>query len=365
MWQSDQSKEGFYGHEYSDEELRRFAKEGRILISLMFWSGMIRETANFYNLMDLFAITKLRCGLVLTSQSYEYMMHAPLELLTIPLEQGGVYPLVEPVLGSCGIGVGIESSMTQERLKETLEDGLARILKKVKTENCVPRGWWSTMDTDLEKLSWRKSPKPFKILKYPPYVQFRFDERLIDDTSNIAAGDGDAGGAAGNRFIINARKLTRRFGLSKYFNPYRPYEFYGPGPIKRDVVNTVKSAGLKYMFTKTGFNSYPEVQYLDDDFIALNYTAGQWDGWTPFETINDASDLKKAEKIFMKRRKPGWIVSTIDSCLWTFSGEFWKRGSKLYDIARFCADGGASQNLINVKPFTVARYARIISEQNV
>ena len=116
------------------------------------------------------------------------------------------------------------------------------------------------------------------------------------------------------------------------------------------------------MFTKAGFHSSPEIQYKDDDFIALNYTAGQWDGWTPFETVNDVSDLEKAEKILRRQKKPGWIVSTIDSCLWTFSGEFWKRGSRLYDIARFCADGGRSGELINAKPTTIARYARILSE---
>jgi hypothetical protein len=93
----------------------------------------------------------------------------------------------------------------------------------------------------------------------------------------------------------------------------------------------------------------------------LNYTAGQWDGWTPFETINDLTDLRKSEKKLLRADKPGWIVSTIDSCLWTFGGEFWKKSRKLHEIAEFCAMGGRSKKLINVKPYTVARYARIIA----
>ena len=157
--------------------------------------------------------------------------------------------------------------------------------------------------------------------------------------------------------------MLLKLGLNRFFLPYRPYEFCKPGPLQRDMVETVKSAGLEYMFTKSGFNSQPQIEYMDEDFIALNYTAGQWDGWTPFETINHVSDLKKAEKALSRRRKPGWIVSTIDSCLWTFTGEFWQRGTKLYDIAKFCADGGDSKKLINVKPITVARYARIIAQQ--
>ncbi|MDY6853882.1 MAG: hypothetical protein SWO11_04105 [Thermodesulfobacteriota bacterium] len=361
-WNINQDSEGFYGSVYSDEDLRAFAREGKILISLMFWSGMIREIANLYNLIDLFTITRLRCGLVLTTQSYEYMMHSPLELLTVPLEQGGVYPLVEPVLGSCGIGVGVESYMTEDRLLENLKEGLARILKAIKKENYMPKGWWATMDTNLESLSWYKKPKPIKFLRYSPYVQFRFhakDKQYDEQASSVN------GGLLNNikqRFIETIKTGSKKYELSEFFVAYRPYEFYEAGPIISDTSKTIKSVGLKYMFTKAGFNSCPEVKYLDNDFIALNYTSGQWDGWTPFETINDISDLRKSEKILLKKNKPGWIVSTIDSCLWTFSGEFWKRGSKLYEIAKFCAEGGNSGRLINVKPFTISRYARILSE---
>ncbi len=362
-WELDGSKDGFYTNEYSDDELREFAAERKILISLMFWSGMIREIENFHNLMDLIAMTRLKCGMVVTAQSYEYMMHAPFELLTAPLDHGGVYPLVEPVMGSCGIGVGIESHMTKARLQEDLKEGISRISKKVVNADYLPRGWWGTMDTGMEQLNWQERPKPFRFLKYPPYIQMRFhlkDEKIIE---NCASAQG-MGSEHKRSYIQGVKKFIHDNGLIKYFEPYRPYEFYRAGSIKQDVVEAVKSSGLKYMFTKAGFNSAPKAQYMDEDFIALNYTAGQWDGWTPFETINDVSDLRKSEKKLMKNNVPGWIVSTIDSCLWTFSGEFWKRGSRLYDIASFCSQGGQSGELINVKPNTIARYARIIEQRH-
>lgn len=365
FWDSTGNKEGFCEPEYSDEELREFARKNKILISLMFWSGMIREVTNFYNLMDLFAITRLRCGLVVTAQSYEYMMHSPFELLTIPLDQGGVYPLVEPVLGSCGIGVGIEFYMERERLRDDLEEGLSRIFQKVKNERYIPKGWWATMDANMEKLRWWKRPKPFCFLRYPPYFQIRFhpkEKNFKRDTSSHVREFPDS---IKQDCIDNIKKGLRRLGLEKYFIPYRPYEFYQSGPVESDIINTVKSVGLKYMFTKSGFNSYPDAKYIDKDFIALNYTAGQWDGWTPFETINDVSDLRRSEKMLLKRNKPGWIVSTVDSCLWTFSGEFWKRANKLYEIAQFCAKGGKSGKLINTKPITISRYARIITEEKI
>jgi hypothetical protein len=93
----------------------------------------------------------------------------------------------------------------------------------------------------------------------------------------------------------------------------------------------------------------------------LNYTTGQWDGWTPFETINHLSDLVETEKKITRSGKPGWMVGTIDTCLWTFSGEVWKRGPGLHDIARFCSGGGRTGRLVNVRPGTIARYARVIA----
>jgi hypothetical protein len=218
------------------------------------------------------------------------------------------------------------------------------------------------MDTDLVKLLWRKGPKPIQWLNYSPYFKIRFTDKQAKYSEN-------SNSVATNTKHLSVRNVTERVklairnaGLMKYFEPYRPYEFYRSGPIIEDVIETAKSVGFQYMFTKAGFNSAPQVKYLDNHFIALNYTAGQWDGWTPFETINDISDLRKTEKKLHKNAKPGWIVSTIDSCLWTFSGEFWKRGSRLYDIAEFCVQGGKSNRLINVKPFTISRYARILSE---
>ena len=361
-WDTNQGKEGFYAPEYSDDELRQFAHEGRILVSLMFWSGMIREIANFYNLFDLFAMTKLKCGLILTAQSYEYMMHSPVELLTVPVEQGGVYPLVEPLLGSCGIGVGIESYIAKQRLEEDLREGLQKILQKVKKENYMPRGWWATMDTDLEKLSWAKRPAPFRFLRYSPHAQIRFRAKDKKYNENMHPPEDGASDFKESNYINRVKKFIQSAGLMKYFEPYRPYEFYRAGQIKRDIINTSESVGFQYMFSKAGFGPKSKVKYVDENFIALNYTSGQWDGWTPFETVNDVTDLEKSENALLRRNKPGWIVSTIDSCLWTFSGEFWKRGNRLYEIAKFCAKGGKSEKLINVRPYTIARYARIIEE---
>jgi hypothetical protein len=364
-WQPQE--EGFYGPEYRIEELKRFARENRIMISLVFWTGMIRELSNLYNLMDLIAVTKMKCGLVLTAASFEFMMHQPLELMTIPVDQGGVYPLTEPLLGSCGTGVAIESSIDRDKLLNYLNEGMRRIREKVVDSNYLPRGWWTTMDTRLEKRSHRELPKPISFRSYTPHVQLRYHKK--DKIIHRRESDSHDTSMSGRSKNIGERfkERMRAMNLDRFFSHYRPYEFYQAGDFNHEMATVASSAGLRYMFTKAGFGMSPQSMHLDDNFIALNYTAGQWDGWTPFETINHLTDLQKAEKRLLKNSKPGWLVGTIDSCLWTFGGEFWNRGKDLLQIAEFCAKGGSSGKLINARPHTISQYAHIIAkmkEQN-
>ncbi len=347
------SREGFFAPEYSDEELRGFRREKKVLVSLVFWSGMIRELVNLYPLMDLISSTRLRCGLVLTSESFEYMMHPPLELLTVPLEDGGVYPLVEVLLGSTGAGVAIESVMDKRIVAQRLAEAMKAIKGKVPHEAYAPRGWWGTMDTDLEPLPWWRKPRPVKFFDEWPWLRLRIPAEV---PGAAVDGQGNSG------FVHRLRAAGRAMGLSRFAEPLRPYEGYRAGGIDREMVDAVKSAGLQYMFTKAGFKSAPEAQYIDDEMVALNYTAGQWDGWTPFETVNSVRDLRQAEDKMLRGRRPGWIVSTIDTCQWTFGGELWKKAPRLLDICRFCSSGGKSGRLLNVKPFTLARYARIMAQ---
>jgi hypothetical protein len=357
VWERRGNDEGFFLSEYSDEELRLFCREQRVLVSLLFWSGMIRELVNLYNLMDLIAATRLRCGLVLTSESFEYMLHPPMELLTIPVGDGGVFPLVEVLLGSCGAGVAIESAMDSDRLQTSLEDSLLAIRQKVANEGYVPRGWWGTMDTDLKRLRWWQKPGPVQFSRESPWIKLRVPSQDSSPDDSAIQGQRLLG------WLRWLRAIGRASGLARFVAPLRPYEGFGPGPLKQEVVAAVKSAGFRYMFTKAEFNSSPRIQYMDEQIVALNYTSGRWDGWTPFETINSVWDLRRSEKKLLRSHRPGWIAGTIDTCQWTFGGEFWKRAPGLVEIGKFCSSGGDSGKLLNVKPFTLARYARIVAAE--
>ncbi|MDR0358893.1 MAG: hypothetical protein LBJ87_05440 [bacterium] len=62
----------------------------------------------------------------------------------------------------------------------------------------------------------------------------------------------------------------------------------------------------------------------------------------------------------LARGQPGWLLGTVDACLWMFSGEVWEQAPRLADMARFLAAGGRSGRLLNVAPRVVARYARLL-----
>jgi hypothetical protein len=341
-----------------DEELLEYARQGRVLVSLVFWTGMIGEIETLYALMDLLAMSGLKAGLVLTARSLAYRP-SPLDLLAVPRAQGGVFPGVEVLLGSCGTGAAIESLLAPGQLAAHLAAAREELERIGVPPRWWPAGWWATMDAPLLPLPRWRRPPPVRWTGVAPYVlQVRFHGRdgQVRDPTELA---GRAAAAPGWSERMQARVRDSRFG--GFFSEYRPYESYGPGPLAPELAAVVKEAGFSYMLSKSGFGRRPRLVHRDGDFVALNYTAGQWGGWSPFETVTDVADLRRAERYLLARRRPGWLLATLDSCRWAFSGELWQSAPRLAAIARFAAEGGASGRLVNVPPRVVARYARLLS----
>lgn len=353
----------------SDEQLLDYARDGRVLVSLLFWTGMLRETENLFALTDLVAMTGLCAGLILTAQSLA-CRPSPLDLLTVPREQGGVFPNLEMLLGSCGTGAAIESLVGPARLSRHLEDARHELERLGLPKRWWPQGWWATMDVPLVPLPRWRSPWPVRWNPTAPYrVQLRFHGRDHAAADPMGAPAGQTAAhrprpprvrAAADGLRDQLRGRLRGSRLRPLFSARRPYEGFAPGPLLPELAEAVRGAGFTYMLSKGGFGRPPQVLHRNGDFVALNHTAGQWDGWTPFETVNGVGDLRRAERRLLASRQPGWLLGTIDACLWAFSGELWDRAPELSAMARFAARGGASGRLVNVTPRIVARYARLI-----
>jgi hypothetical protein len=336
--------------EPDDRQLERWAAEGRVLVTLLLWSGMVRELDCIPRLVDVVAAAGLRAGLVITRQTLEYGAGWPLSLLAVPPDRGGVFGLLEPLLACTGDGVAAETLMPPETFAVALAEaraGCAELLP----EELVPRGWWPLLDAPL--VSHRTAPVSWR--SHRPVIRFTPRGPVHPDRGVSAVGP---------RPDLRSRfgAAVRNSRLESLFEARRPYDDMRPGAIDERVAEAVRSAGFSYMWSKAAFGR-PSVVFRRGEFIALSLTAGNWDGWSPFYTLGSVRDLIRAERRLLRAGRPGWLAGTIDAPLWALPGEFLERSTGLFRIAELAAAGGSSGRLVNVTPHVVARYARLLDEQ--
>ena len=161
----------FTDYEPDDETLRRWAAEGRVLSTLVLWSGMIRELHCIPRILDLVAATGLRCGLVVTVDSLTQSSPADLALLAVPEERGGVLGRVELLLGSTGRGVCAEGEMEAAELARLLTGARAEMASMLPS-GLMPRGWWPLVDSPLgpgstPRLHWEEGRPVLRISPRP------------------------------------------------------------------------------------------------------------------------------------------------------------------------------------------------------
>lgn len=334
--------------EPDDDELSVWADEGRILVTLLLWSGMVRELDCVPRLLDVVASSGARVGFVVTVPALEQGRFL-LGPIGSPAVQGGADELVEILIGSAGVGVCAEYLMPDDSLRHLLPAAHERAEALL---GGSVRGWWPLLDAPLQpgprQTLARRGRRPVAL----------FTPR---GTSNV---DGDTGGTSRRDARALARSIVVAARLERFFEERRPFESHRPGELAKNIAQTVHASGFSYMWTKSRFGT-PCVAHRDDDFVALSLTAGRWEGWSPFYTVASTDDLRRAEKRLLKAGRPGWLAGTIDSPLWALSGEILEHGRPLLEIARFVAAGGHSGKLVNVMPNVVARYARLLDDRGL
>jgi hypothetical protein len=338
--------------EPDDDQLEFWADEHRVLVTLLFWAGMIRELDCYGPLFDLVAETGLRAGLVLTTEAVEHAGGTPLSLLAIPHGRGGVLGLLEPLLASTGRGVAAEALLPDGVLATALteaRDASARVLPS----ELVPRGWWPLLDAPLVT----RRPRPLEMRSGRPAL-------IVPRRSADEHGARTHDPASQHNLRDFASAAVRRVHLQDLFSERRPFDLARPGSPDDRVVAAVRSAGFRYMWTKTSFGRC-KPRLFDDDFVTLPFTAGEWGGWSPFYTVAQASQIRRAEHRLLRSGGPGWLASTIDSPLWLLPGEFREHGHQIHQLAVLAANGGASGTLVNVTPNVIARYARVLARRRV
>ncbi|HVA61419.1 MAG TPA: hypothetical protein VNG13_12915 [Mycobacteriales bacterium] len=333
--------------EPADAELAGWADEGRILVTLCLWAGMIREVDAIPRLLDLVLDTGLRAGLIVTTETIR--AGDALLPLAVEVDRGGLLGRLEPVLGSTGHGVAAEWDLPDGVLADRLVSACRSFAEL--PAPLRPRGWWPLLDTPLR----RSVPPPVRLDGHPRLLFTRRAEVHVEGA--------EAAGGGGSR--VHARRLAgeivRRAGAEALFGERRPFDGRRPGAFEPRIGAAVADCGLEYMFTKAGFGRQ-RVLWRRDGFVALPFTAGHWDGWSPFYTVRRAGDIEAAERRLRLRRGPGWLVSTVDSPLFALAGEVWEHGAQLHRLAARVAGG---DRLVNVTPSVLARYARLLDDRRL
>jgi hypothetical protein len=136
--------------EPNDAQLRRWARENKVLTTLVFHSGEVAHNEAMLALIEMAGWTGLKLGLGVHAARYETCPQL-WELIGIPPSRGGALGLVEPLLHSGGLGVMAECHCPPALLRENCEAALARIREIAGPAN-VPRGYYAFMDSNLDRL---------------------------------------------------------------------------------------------------------------------------------------------------------------------------------------------------------------------
>jgi hypothetical protein len=137
-----------------DEQLQEWAKKGFILTSLVFHSGELsHDDANYY-LMEAAGLHEVRIGLPMQTPRYTFDPDC-VEPMHIPIEQGGVLGLCEPLLHSSGLGIHAEGIGTPEVVAGMMKAARDDITRWA-GERFAPRGVYCYLDANPP--DWKTHP---------------------------------------------------------------------------------------------------------------------------------------------------------------------------------------------------------------
>jgi len=130
--------------EPSDAQLETWAKQGKILATWVLHSGELSHDDAVLTFQDWSAMTKVKIGSGVHWQRYHFDPDA-VELMHVPVDEGGVLGLVEPVLHSCGNGILWETAGEPARVAAAMADSRRRIAA-VAGQRFAPRGIYCFAD---------------------------------------------------------------------------------------------------------------------------------------------------------------------------------------------------------------------------
>jgi len=147
-WRVDAS---LYDQEPDDADLLKYARQGKVLATILWHSGEIAHNEAMVNLIDLVCCTGLKMGMGVHAERYRTCPQF-WELIGIPRSKGGTQGLIEPLLHAGGMGVLAEVNCPPYQLNTFCHRALEQIREIAGAAN-LPKGYLAFLDTDLEQLA--------------------------------------------------------------------------------------------------------------------------------------------------------------------------------------------------------------------
>ena len=119
----------------------------------------------------------------------------------------------------------------------------------------------------------------------------------------------------------------------------------------------VQAAGLEY-FISSAQPGVNRVLQLCDDMPVLNQSCKCLCSGSPFVRVTTREDIQETSAL----AGPGWMIATLDSPVIAFTPYIWRYGSRFLELAGWFRD---RQDVVNVLPHTVARYARLLVRMGI
>ncbi|MBC8127243.1 MAG: hypothetical protein H8M99_08900 [Gloeobacteraceae cyanobacterium ES-bin-144] len=185
-----QPKQSCFDLEPSDAVLREWAKQGVILSTWVLHSGEPSHNDSVMNFYDWSSMTGVKIGSGVHWQRYAFDPDV-VEPLQVPVDQGGVLGLVEPVLHSTGAGVNWETGGTTEAMVGLMKKSRDKIASYAGVN--APRGVYFFGDLHQQSKD-SKEPGPAQIALWKAVKEAGFSyavTSILEGESRIIYQDGD------------------------------------------------------------------------------------------------------------------------------------------------------------------------------
>jgi hypothetical protein len=147
-----QRRKGGWGYmEPDDAELERYAREGKILATVLWHSGEMAHNEAMAQLVDLSAMTGVKMGIGVHAARYETCPQL-WELINVDVESGGVRGRIEPVVHCGGMGVMVEYTAKAGSIAKFCKQSMEKI-SDIAGNDALPHGYLAFLDSDLETLT--------------------------------------------------------------------------------------------------------------------------------------------------------------------------------------------------------------------